>query len=71
MRTTLECGCSVDDAVKSTIHETGSNRSIGDQDRKVHHYWLVTGGSPKGFCMSCDRYRPCSCDSTTRETKTK
>ena len=47
MRVTLECGCTVDDARVSTVHELDGR-----------HYPL--GTSPKTYCMVCDLFRPCA-----------
>lgn len=49
MLTNLPCGCRVDDAVLSTIHEPDGK-----------HYPI--GTSPVTFCKKCDLYRPCLCD---------
>lgn len=44
----LPCGCTVDDATHSTIHETDGR-----------HYPI--GASPGTFCPKCDLYQPCVC----------
>lgn len=64
MIVTLDCGCVIDDALKSTAHVDEAThhgaRSKGDVEYKKHHYYLHT--SPEAYCYHCDRYRPCLCD---------
>lgn len=50
----LECGCTINDEVTSTVHS--------DDGR---HYPLNCG--PKSFCLRCDLFKPCLC-STDRKT---
>lgn len=48
MHVKLDCGCFVDDAVYSTIHESDGR-----------HYPI--GTNPKTYCYRCDRFKPCAC----------
>jgi co-chaperonin GroES (HSP10) len=52
MRTKLPCGCTIDDAILSTVHEADGK-----------HYPI--GASPATFCKRCDMHKPCACDRTS------
>jgi hypothetical protein len=60
VRVLLDCGCTIDDEYKSTVHDVSDQRSAGDIERKKHHYPLE--GAAAGYCLTHDMYRPCPCD---------
>lgn len=64
MRRTLECGCFIEDARLSTVHDDSVGRSTGDVEQRRHHYPLGRGSAT--FCGHCDLIRPCPCDVEAR-----